>query len=45
MAGVGGGVLEFVEYIEGTDRAGALGWLCQRGLLTGGRQAAEWIGR
>ena len=32
-AGVGGGVLELVEHIAGTDRAGALGWLRWRGLL------------
>ena len=41
-AGVGGGVLDLVEHVEGLDRAGALSWLRQRGLLTGGGQGRRF---
>ncbi len=41
-AGVGGGVLEFVEHIEGTDRAGGVEWLRRRGLLAGRGQGLRF---
>ena len=42
-AGVGGGVLALLEHIEGVDRAGALAWMRDRGLLDGpnGRLSAR----
>ena len=40
-AGVGGGVLALLEHIEGVDRAGALAWMRERGLLDGPERTPE----
>ena len=43
-AGVGGGVLDLVEHIEGIDRTGALDWMRRRDLLKAGNSPGGRVG-